>query len=76
MRIHLLGIVCLVVTLVGCTNQSNGAQTEDIEELKKQIEQISMEKNESLLKTSRGTKRNARIGCNGIIESNTDYFER
>lgn len=50
MRIHLLGIVCLVVILVGCTNESNGVQTEDIEELKKQIEQISME-NESLLKT-------------------------
>ena len=50
MRRLLLGFVCLAIILVGCTNQSNGDVTEDIEGLKKQIEQITME-NETLLKT-------------------------
>ncbi|MCG7343242.1 hypothetical protein MHZ92_03790 [Sporosarcina sp. ACRSL] len=50
MRRLLPGVVCLAVVLVGCSNQSNGEMTEEIEELKKQIEQISLE-NESLVKT-------------------------
>ncbi|MFC5602009.1 hypothetical protein [Sporosarcina koreensis] len=49
MRRLLPGIVCLAVILIGCSDQSNGDQTQEIEELNKQIQQISLE-NESLVK--------------------------
>lgn len=55
MKRLLLGTVCVAVILGGCTEKSNAGQsyedrTEEIKELKQQIEQINLE-NEELLKT-------------------------
>ncbi|NME05914.1 hypothetical protein [Psychrobacillus sp. BL-248-WT-3] len=44
MRGFLLGIVCLIGILVGCTDQSDTDQANEINKLKKQLEQLSLEK--------------------------------
>lgn len=44
MRGLLLVIVCLIGILVGCTDQSDSVQTQEINELKKQLEQLTEEK--------------------------------
>lgn len=50
MKKSLLGLVCLVGILVGCTAPTNVNQTNELEELKKQIEDLSLEK-DALLTT-------------------------
>ena len=44
MRGLLVGIVCLIGILVGCTDQSDTDQANEINKLKKQLEQLSLEK--------------------------------
>lgn len=44
MRGLLLVIACFIGILVGCTDQSDSDQTQEINELKKQLEQLSIEK--------------------------------
>ena len=44
MRGLLLGIVCLIGILVGCADQSDTDQANEINKLKKQLEQLSLEK--------------------------------
>lgn len=44
MRVLVLVIVCLIGILVGCTDQSDSDQTQEIHELKKQLEQLTEEK--------------------------------
>lgn len=50
MKKSLLGLVCLVGILVGCTAPTNVNQTNELEELKKQIEDLSLER-DTLLTT-------------------------
>jgi len=70
MRRLLLGIVCLVGALVGCTDQSNTDQTEDINELKEQIEQLSLEK-DALLNTVEEERKTLELAMNQQV--NSDY---
>ncbi len=70
MRKLLLGIICLVGILAGCTNQSNKDQTKDMNELKKQIEQISLEK-DALLNTLEEERKALEIAMNQQV--NNDY---
>ena len=70
MRRLLLVIVCLVGILVGCTNQSNTDQTKDINELKKQIEQISLEK-DALLTTLEEERKALELAMNQQVSN--DY---
>src|SRR4051794_25029261 len=70
MRRLLLGIVCLVGILVGCTDQSNTDQTKDINELKEQIEQLSLEK-DALLNTVEEERKALELAMNQQV--NNDY---
>lgn len=70
MRKSLLGIVCLVGILVGCAAQANTDQTNDINDLKKKIEQISLE-NEALLKTLEEDRKALELAMNQQV--NDDY---
>lgn len=70
MRRPLLGIVCTVGILVGCTDQSNTDQTKDIDELKKQIEQLSLENN-TLLDTVEEERKALELAMNEQV--NSDY---
>lgn len=70
MRRLLLGIVCLVGILVGCTYQSNADQTKDINKLKEQIEQLSLEKN-ALLNTVEEERKALELAMNQQV--NSDY---
>ena len=58
--------------MLGCTDQSNGDLTEDIKELKKQIEQISLE-NESLLKTIEEQKKALELVVTETPDETTIY---
>ena len=70
MRRLLLGIGCLVGILVGCTYQSNADQTKDINKLKEQIEQLSLEKN-ALLNTVEEERKALELAMNQQV--NSDY---
>ncbi|MFS0688807.1 hypothetical protein AB1K89_06155 [Sporosarcina sp. 179-K 8C2 HS] len=72
MRKLLLGSVCLVGILAGCTEKSNSNadQTEEINELIKQIEQLSLEK-EALLTTVEEEREALELAMNQQV--NYDY---
>jgi len=70
MRKLLLGIVILTCILSGCTDRSNTDQTDEINELKKQIEQISLEK-DTLINTIEEEKKALELAMNEQI--NNDY---
>lgn len=70
MRRLLLGIVCLVGILVGCTDQSNRDQTKEINELKKQNEQISLER-DALLNTIEEERKALELAMNQQVSN--DY---
>ncbi|WP_432360412.1 hypothetical protein [Sporosarcina sp. UB5] len=77
MRKLLLGSVCLVGILVGCTNPSNADQsnangdlTEEINELKKQIEELSLER-DALLHTVEEERKALELIMNEQV--NDDY---
>ena len=67
MRRFLLGIVCLVGILAGCTDQSNADQTK---ELKEQVEQLSLER-DALLNTVEEKEKALELAINQQI--NRDY---
>ena len=66
----LLGIVCIVGILVGCTKQSNIGQTKDINELNEKIEQLSLEK-DALLNTVEEERKALELAMNQQL--NNDY---
>lgn len=70
MRKILLGGVCLVGILSGCTDQKNADQTNEINELKKQIEQIASEK-EALANTIEEERKAFELEMNQQV--NNDY---
>ncbi|MFJ7828505.1 hypothetical protein [Psychrobacillus sp. NPDC096623] len=70
MRRLLLAILCLVGILAGCTAQSNTDQTKDINDLKKQIDQMSLE-NDTLLNTIEEERKALDLAMNQQV--NNDY---
>ncbi|WP_153009904.1 hypothetical protein [Sporosarcina koreensis] len=70
MRKLLLGSVCLIGMLSGCTDQTNADQTNEINELKKQIEQISSEK-DAFVNTLEEEKKALELDLNQQV--NNDY---
>jgi hypothetical protein len=70
MRRLLLGAVCSVGIISGCTDQSNAEQTKEMSELKKQIEQISLEK-DVLVNTLEEEKKALEAAMNEQV--NNDY---
>jgi hypothetical protein len=70
MRRLLLGILCLAGILVGCTAQSNTDQTNEINDLKKQIDQMSLE-NDALLNTIEDERKALELAMNQQV--NNDY---
>lgn len=75
MRKLLLGSVCLVGMLAGCTDQSNtdesnADQSKEINELKKQIEQLSLEK-DALLNILEEERKALELAMNEQV--NNDY---
>lgn len=74
MRRLLLGSVCLVGILSGCTDQTNADQTTEINELKKQIEQISSEK-DSLINTLEKEKRALELDLNQQVSNDYSMIE-
>ena len=70
MRKFLLGIICLAGILAGCSDQSKKDQTKDMNELKKQIEQISLEK-DALLNTLEEERKALELVMNQQV--NNDY---
>lgn len=76
MRRLLLGTVCVVSMLGGCADQStsiqsNNEQTKEINDLKKQIEEISAEKDE-LLTTLKEERETLELAMNQQVD-NDDY---
>ncbi|WP_186669110.1 hypothetical protein [Sporosarcina sp. BP05] len=70
MRRLLPGLICTIVILVGCTAQSTTDQTQDINELKKQIEENSLEK-EALLSTIKNQKEELELAKNEQVTSDS-----
>ena len=70
MRRILLGIISLVGILVGCTDQSNADQTKEMNELKGQVEQLSLER-EALLNTVEEKEMALELGMNQQMNSNS-----
>lgn len=66
---RLLGVVCLAGILAGCTNQSTD-QTEELNELKVQVEQLSLE-NQELIKTVAEERKGFDLALNEQV--NHDY---
>ncbi|MBD8034128.1 MULTISPECIES: hypothetical protein [Solibacillus] len=69
MRKFLLGAVCFAGILSGCT-QSNTDQTKEIHDLKKQVDQMSLE-NEALRKTITDEREALEVAMNE--QANSDY---
>lgn len=69
MRKFLLGAVCFAGILSGCT-QSNTDQTKEIHDLKKQVDQMSLE-NEALIKTIEDKREALEVVMNE--QANSDY---
>lgn len=68
MRVFLIGVACLLGILVGCSDQ-----TEDIHELKKQIDQITIER-DSLLKTIEEERASHEIATNQQISDDNSMI--
>ncbi len=66
---RILGVVCLAGILAGCTNQ-NTDQTEELNELKAQVEQLSLE-NQELVKTVAEERKGFDLALNEQV--NHDY---
>ena len=70
MKRLLLGILCLVGIRVGCTAQSKTDQTKEINDLKKQIDQMSLE-NDALLNTIEEERKALELAMNQ--QATNDY---
>lgn len=70
MRRLLPGLICSVVILVGCTAQSTTDQTQELNELKKQIEENSVEK-DALLSTIKHQKEELELAMNQQVNSDS-----
>lgn len=73
MRRMLLGILCLVGILVGCTAPSNTDQTKDINDLKKQIDQITLEK-DALLSTIEEERKALELAMNQEVNKDNSMI--